>query len=158
MSVHLVAVLGFSGRRGESLHEVCAERLRHAEELAHEADAVLISGWRRRRVAMPEADLMRAAWRGPDVPLIADRTARSTKENAQSVADTAKRLGATEVTVVTSRWHAFRARTLVRTALPGVTVRSSSPRGRLPVRLLARELVCISALPYHLLRVRARRT
>jgi uncharacterized SAM-binding protein YcdF (DUF218 family) len=72
------------------------------------------------------------------------------------VAETARRLGADEVVVVTSRWHAPRARTLVRAALrePGVTVQSSSPPGSKPVTLLARELVCLVALPYHLLRLR----
>ncbi len=100
---------------------------------------------------------MRAAWNGREVRLIADDTARSTAGNAVSVAETARRLDAAEVTVVTSRWHAFRARTLVRAALPGVSVRTSSPTGRPPVSLLARELVCVAALPYHLVRLRAGR-
>jgi AcrR family transcriptional regulator len=72
------------------------------------------------------------------------------------VEEAARRLGADEVVVVTSGWHAFRARTLVRAALrqPGVSVQTSSPAGRPPVALLARELVCLAALPYHLLRLR----
>ena len=68
------------------------------------------------------------------------------------------RLGLTDpvVTVVTSRWHAFRARALVRAALrdPGVSVRSSSPPGRPPLALLAREAVCFAALPYQLVALR----
>lgn len=154
--MHLVAVLGYSGGRANGLHELCAERLRHAEQLvAADTDAVLLSGWGRRR-NVAEAELMRAAWNGGDVRLIADETARSTAENAVSIADTARRLDATDVTVVTSRWHAFRARMLVRAALPGVAVRTSSPPGRPPVGLLARELICASALPYYLIRLRAR--
>ena len=155
--MHLIAVLGYSGRRGDALHDVCAERLRQAEQLAPGADAVLLSGWGRRRNGAGEAELMRAAWNGGNVPLIADETARSTVENAIAVADTARRLDATEVTVVTSGWHAFRARALVRTALPGVLVRTSPSAGRAPAVLLAREAVCIVALPYQLLRVRKRR-
>ena len=153
--MRLVAVLGYSGRRADGLHELCAERLQHAEQLVADADAVLLSGWGRRR-NVAEAELMRAAWMGGDVQLIADETARSTAGNAVSIADTARRLDATDVTVVTSRWHAFRARMLVRAALPGVTVRTSSPPGRPPVALVTRELICAAALPYHLIRLRAR--
>jgi uncharacterized SAM-binding protein YcdF (DUF218 family) len=93
------------------------------------------------------------------VPLLADVDARTTVGNARAVAKAARELGADEVVVVTSRWHAPRARTLVRAALrePSVSVQSSSPSSRRPVALLARELVCLAALPYHLVRVRARR-
>ena len=78
--------------------------MRHAESL--EADAVLLSG---------EAELMQGAWRGGEVVL--DTRARNTRENARGVAEAARRLEADEVVVVTSSWHAFRARTLVRAAI-----------------------------------------
>jgi uncharacterized SAM-binding protein YcdF (DUF218 family) len=57
--------------------------------------------------------------------------------------------------VVTSGWHAFRARTLVRAALhdPGVEVTSSSPPGPRPARLLVREVACLAALPLQLVAV-----
>jgi len=152
----VVAVLGYSSRRGDGLHRLCEERLRHAESLVAHGDAVLLSGWGRRRDGTGEAELMRAAWKGPDVPLISDGTARTTIENAREVAETARRLGATEVTVVTSSWHARRASRLVRAALPGVTVTTSSPHGRAPVSMLVRELACDAAVPYHVLRLRAR--
>jgi uncharacterized SAM-binding protein YcdF (DUF218 family) len=139
--MRLVAVLGFSGRRADDLHAVCADRLRHAEGLVREADTVLLSG---------EAELMRGVWKSGDVLL--DPHARNTRQNAKGVAAAAHRLSAQEVVVVTSTWHAFRARTLVRAALgPGVPVRSSSPPGRPPLRLLARELACLAVLPVHLL-------
>jgi uncharacterized SAM-binding protein YcdF (DUF218 family) len=159
VSVRLVAVLGYSARRSDGLHAVCAARLRHAEQLATGGDTVLLSGWARRRNGAGEAELMRTAWNGADLQLISDATARNTRENAARVAETARRLGAREIVVVTSRWHAFRARTLVRAALrqPSVSVRSSSPPGRKPAALLAREFVCLAALPYHLIRVRAPR-
>ena len=152
----LVAVLGYSGRRQHGLHDICAERLRHAERLATAGDTVLLSGWARHRSGAGEAELMRAAWIRPEVTLVADSTAHNTRANAEEVAETARRLGADEIVVVTSDWHAFRARTLVRAALrkPGVSVESSSPRGGKPVTLLARELVCLAALPYQLARVR----
>jgi uncharacterized SAM-binding protein YcdF (DUF218 family) len=138
--MRLVAVLGYSGRRDRELHAVCEARVRHAESI--EADAVLLSG---------EAELMQGAWRGGEVVL--DTRARNTRENARGVAEAARRLEADEVVVVTSAWHAPRARILVRAAIgdPAVTVTSSSPPGPKPVRLLARELACLAALPLQLL-------
>ncbi len=142
--MRLVAVLGYSRRWSDGMHDICAERLRHAESL--DADAVLLSG---------EAELMRGAWKGSGVPLL-DTAARNTRQNAAGVAAAARRLGAREVVVVTSRWHAFRARMLVRTALRGhgIPVRSSSPHSRPPLALLGRELACLAMLPYQLLRLR----
>jgi hypothetical protein len=159
VSVRLVAVLGYSARRSDGLHAVCAARLRQAERIAGEDDTVLLSGWARRRNGAGEAELMRTAWNGTGVQLISDATARNTRENAARVAETARRLGASEIVVVTSRWHAFRARTLVRAALraPSVRVETSAPAGRPPLRLMARELACLVAVPFHLIRLRAGR-
>ena len=136
--MRLVAVLGYSGRRG-GLHGVCAARVRHAETLVREGDAVLLTG---------EADVMRRDWNGREALL--DPHARNTRQNARGVAEAARRLGADEVVVVTSSWHAYRARTLVRAALPPqVRVTSASPQGRAPLGLLARELACLALLPLH---------
>jgi uncharacterized SAM-binding protein YcdF (DUF218 family) len=153
--VRLVAVLGYSGRRHHRLHDLCAERLRHAEQLAGDGDTVLLSGLARHRNGTGEAELMRAAWNGPEVTLVSDSTARNTRENAAEVAETARVLSADEVVVVTSRWHAPRARALVQAALPKVSVQTSSPPGRRPLTLVVREIVCLAALPYHLARVRS---
>jgi uncharacterized SAM-binding protein YcdF (DUF218 family) len=155
----LVAVLGYSTRGADGLHPLCLLRLRHAEELAGGAEVVVLSGWSRHGEGSGEAELMRDAWRGPEVTLVCDPTARNTMQNAAGVASLARKLGADEVVVVTSRWHAPRAGVLVRTALGDskVPVRTSSPRGRLQPRLLARELACLAALPYQLVRVRSLR-
>jgi uncharacterized SAM-binding protein YcdF (DUF218 family) len=154
--VRIVAVLGYSGRGGEGLDPLCALRLRHAERLAADADAVVLSGWSRRRSGRREAELMREAWRGPEVPLFGETTARNTAENAAEIGAIARRLQADEVIVVTSSWHAPRARILVRAALTGtgVTVRSSSPRDSVSPRLLVRETACLVTLPYQLVRRR----
>ncbi len=148
--MRLVAVLGYSGRRTNGLDPICESRLRHAETL--DADAVVLSGRAKHRAG--EAKLMRAAWRGADVPLVAESTARTTADNASEVAAVARRLGADEVVVVTSPWHAPRAGLLVRAALrgTGIRVRTSAPPGRRDGRLFAREAACIAVLPYHLLR------
>jgi uncharacterized SAM-binding protein YcdF (DUF218 family) len=154
--VRLVAVLGYSDRRTDALDPICLERLRHAETLVTPGDTVLFSGWRRHGRAAPEAELMRGAWRGAQASLLTDESARNTRQNAASVAATARGLGATEVIVVTSWWHALRARSLVRASLPDVPVESSSPGGRPPLMVLARELVCLVAVPFQGWRLRRR--
>jgi uncharacterized SAM-binding protein YcdF (DUF218 family) len=153
--VRVVAVLGYSRGRGEGLHPICAERLRHAERLADGARAVVLSGWSRSHRGRGEAELMRDGWAGPDVPLVCDTTARSTSQNAAAVAAASRELGADEVVVVTSRWHSLRAGRLVRAALPPRTaVRTSSPGGTASAGLLVRELVCLVGLPVQSLRLR----
>ena len=97
-----------------------------------------------------EAELMREAWRGPDVELEFDPRARNTAGNAVGVAAAARALGATEVVLVTSRWHAPRAALLMRAALrgSGITVTTSSPPGLPGPRLFLREMACFAAAPF----------
>jgi hypothetical protein len=139
----VVAVLGYSDRRATGLHPVCAARLERA--LAEEAGAraVVLTGWARRRKRSPEAELMRRAWRGSGAPVLADPHARTTAENAVQVAEIAARLGADEVLVVTSGWHAPRASLLFkatfrRTGIRVSVVRAEGPR---PLGAVAGELV-----------------
>jgi uncharacterized SAM-binding protein YcdF (DUF218 family) len=154
--MRLVAVLGYSSRRVSGLHPVAAARVSHAERIVRDDDTVLLSGWGRSGDTA-EGELMRAAWQRPDVRVVVDATARNTRENAVAVAEAVRRLGADEVMLVTSGWHAFRARALVRAALPGVMVDVSTPSGPRPVTLLARELACLALLPVHLAQTRRRR-
>jgi hypothetical protein len=140
----LVAVLGYSRRRGRGLHPICAARLAAAEQVAGDADAVLLSGWARHPGTISEATLMKEAWAGPPVPLLADGDARSTLGNARAVAAAAREAGATQVTLVTSSWHRRRARMLVGAALgPDVRLEVVTPPRTSPPGLLARELVCL---------------
>jgi uncharacterized SAM-binding protein YcdF (DUF218 family) len=137
--MRLVAVLGYSGFRGRDLHAICLARLRHGEALARHGDTLLVSG---------EAELMRDASNRTDV--VVDAAARNTRQNAKGVAAAARDLGADEIVVVTSSWHALRARTLVRAAAgPEIPVSSSSPSGRPSPRLALRELACLAVLPLH---------
>lgn len=141
--MRLVAVLGYSQRPDEELHAICEARVRHAESIVREDDAVLLSG---------EADLMHGHWRAGEVLL--DSHARNTRENALGVARAAVEVGADEVVVVTSRWHAPRAAVLVRTALGHtLPVTRSSPADRPPVKLAARELLLLAALPLQIVDV-----
>jgi hypothetical protein len=147
----VVAVLGYSGRRGAGLHPICADRLAHAQRLAGGMHAVILSG-------LPEAELMRASWLGPDVELICDPEARSTADNARNVAAAARALGARELVVVTSRWHRPRVRLLLWAALRGepvrVSVEGADGPGHVLVRL--RELACLTLLPIQLARLARR--
>jgi DUF218 domain len=143
-----VAVLGYSAGRNAGLHAICARRLAHAETLVDGAGAVVLSG---------EAELMQEAWRGADVELAFDPRARNTAGNAVGVAAAARKLGATEVVLVTSRWHAPRAALLLRAALrgTGITVTTSSPPDPPGARLLLRELACLAAAPFQALRLKS---
>ena len=144
--MRLVAVLGYSTRRDAGIHAICARRLAHAETLAGEAGAVVLSG---------EAELMREAWRGPEVELEFDPRARNTAGNAVGVAAAARKLGATEVVLVTSRWHAPRAALLLRAALrgSGISVKTSSPPDLPGPRRFVRELACFAVTPFQARRV-----
>jgi DUF218 domain-containing protein len=148
-SERVVAVLGYSRRRGAGLHPICARRLAHAQQLAGGIRAVILSG-------LPEAELMRASWVGPDVELICDPEARSTADNVRNVASAVHALGARELTVVTSRWHRARVRLLLWAALRGepvrVSVEGADEPGHLLVRL--RELACLAVLPIQLAALR----
>jgi uncharacterized SAM-binding protein YcdF (DUF218 family) len=144
----LVAVLGYSAGREGGLHAVCARRLAHAESLVDGASAVVLSG---------EAELMRAAWKGPAVELVCDPGARNTAGNAVGIAAVAKAVGASQVVVVTSRWHAPRAALLLRAALrgTGIEVTTSASPDPPRVRVLLREAACLVAAPYQAWRVKS---
>ena len=149
MSVRLVAVLGYSTGKDRKLHAVCAARLARAAEEATPADAVLLSGWSRRRRSASEAELMAQAWSGIAQRVLVDPDSRSTYGNARAVARAARSLDATEVVLVTSDWHGRRSAVLVRAAVRDrgsvVTLVGTGERGSLPQRL--RELACWAFVP-----------
>ena len=137
----LVAVLGYSTGPYDGLHPICAARLEAAERPAEDADVVLLSGWSRRRHRPSEAELMKAAWKGPAVRLVADGDARTTAGNARAVAAAARAVGADEVVLVTSSWHARRARLLVEAALgQDIRLAVATPARTRPTHLIGREL------------------
>jgi len=152
----VVAVLGYSGRDTSKLHPICAGRLAHAQELARDGETVILSGWARHPSGTSEADLMRNAWPASGVVLVSDRTAGTTAGNAANVTAAAEELGASELVVVTSRWHRRRVEILFRSALRGrrVRLRVEGVPGPSPPAVLARELVCLAFVPFQLLRVR----
>ena len=147
--MRLVAVLGYSTRRMDTLHPICAERLARAEAEIEPDDSVLFSGWSRRRTSRSEAELMASAWSTSTREAILDPDARSTVGNALGVARAARSLGADEVVLVTSDWHARRASVLVRAALLGsqTKVTVAATKGPATRALRFRELACWAIVP-----------
>ena len=149
----VVVVLGYSRGDDAELHPVCAARLERAAEVATADDVVVLSGWARTSGRHSEAELMRAAWRGQAREVVVDPDARTTVENMANALNDVLRVGAREVVVVTSSWHAPRAKAALRWLLlhTGVRVRSASPAGR-SRRASLREVVLWPLLPFQLLR------
>jgi uncharacterized SAM-binding protein YcdF (DUF218 family) len=120
-ATRLVAVFGYSDGTTAGLHPIAAARLARAATEARSDDVVLFSGWARGAAPATEAELMANAWATPTRGRLVDRGARTTLGNAIGVARAARRVGADDVVLVTSGWHARRAETLVRAALLGTS-------------------------------------
>ncbi len=148
----VIVVLGYSdGGRGE-LHPVGAARLTRAAEIATADDVVVLSGWARVPGTRSEAELMAAAWAGEARELVVDPDARTTVGNAVNALNDISRVGAREVLVVTSRWHAPRAKAAFRLLLRGrhVRVRAAFPAESRNARASLREVPLWGLLPAQL--------
>jgi uncharacterized SAM-binding protein YcdF (DUF218 family) len=151
VSSRVIVVLGYSDGGAGELHPVCAARLERAAELSTDADVVVLSGWARVPGTHSEADLMRAAWRGAAREVVVDPDARTTAENMANALNDILRVGAREVVVVTSMWHAARTKAALRWLLrhTGIKVQSASPPGS-SRRAALRELSLWPLLPFQL--------
>ncbi len=151
MTPRLVVVLGYSDSGRGELHPECAARLERAAEVTTADDVVVLSGWARVPHTYSEAELMRAAWRGAAHEVVVDPDARTTVENMANALNDVLRVGAKEVVVVTSSWHAPRAKSALRWLLrhTGIRVRSVSPPGG-SRRAAVRELALWPLLPFQL--------
>ena len=160
--VRLIAVLGYSNGASDELHEICLRRLLRAEREVGDGAVVLLSGWARGRSSASEAELMARSWKGRGYRILLDRRARSTLGNVVGVATLARTLGAKEVVLVTSGWHARRAGALLRSALrgSGATIRLAATDEQGSLRARLRELACCTLVPFaaRSLRRRADRT
>ena len=147
--MRLVVVLGYSDRRGDGLHPICAARVATAAALSSGEDTVVLTG-------RPEAELMRRAWRGSSSRLLCDTAAGVTAESAAHAARLVCELGVEEVLVVTSWWHCRRAGLLFRRAVngTGASVRTVPAPSWTP-RLLLREAAAFALVPLQLRRARA---
>ena len=113
-ATRVIVVLGYSDGGAGTIHPVCAARVARAAELATPDDVVVLSGWARVPGTRSEAELMAAAWSGSAREVVVDPDAQTTVGNARNALDDIRRVGAGEVVVVTSRWHAARARAAFR--------------------------------------------
>lgn len=156
--MRLLVVLGYSDGAAEGLHPICAARLERAADVADGADAVVLTGWARRRGRIPEAELMRRAWKGPAERVLCETEARITAENAAEVARLVRELNAQEVVVVTSWWHRPRTALLFRLLLRPTEARLSVVSAARPfsLRLLLREVACLALVPAQVRRARRR--
>ena len=153
----VVVVLGYSDGGSGTIHPICAARVARAAEIATADDVVVLSGWARVPHTTPEAELMAEAWDGHAHEVVVDPDARTTVGNARNALDDIRRVGAVEVVVVTSRWHAARAKAAFRLLLRGshVRVRAASPVEGFALRPALRELPLWLLLPVQLLRARS---
>jgi uncharacterized SAM-binding protein YcdF (DUF218 family) len=97
-------------RRGR-ISSLCLALVREAERIAAATpvDAVVFSG-RAPRGGEPEAEQMRAAWRGPEVELVVEPTAAVTAENAARTLPLLLARGIERAIVVCAPIHLYRAR------------------------------------------------
>jgi uncharacterized SAM-binding protein YcdF (DUF218 family) len=153
----VVVVLGYSDGGAGALHPVCAARLEHAARLTTAEDVVVLSGWARQRHTPSEASLMQAAWRGAASRVVVDEDARTTAENAANAIADIVGAHASEVVVVTSSWHARRARAAFAWLLRGTGIRLTveTPAAATSARDALRELALWPLLPAQLYRARA---
>ena len=121
-----------------------------AAEVATADDVVVLSGWARVPHTRSEAELMHAAWRGSR-EVVVDPDARTTVDNAANALNDIVRSGAREVLVVTSSWHAPRAKAALRWLLRSTEIHvRASARPSASVRAALLELPLWLLLPVQL--------
>jgi uncharacterized SAM-binding protein YcdF (DUF218 family) len=111
-----IVVPGHGDVDSEGTHRItrrCLRLVHEAERLvtAGGADVVVFSGWSSSG-GPSEAEQMRDAWRGPDVELVVEPTARNTAENATRTLPLIRDRGIERAVVVCTPTHLARTRLL----------------------------------------------
>jgi uncharacterized SAM-binding protein YcdF (DUF218 family) len=155
--MHTAIVVPGHAVRGR-ISSLCLELVREAERIATDAsvDVVVFTGWAPRG-GESEAEQMRAAWRGPNVELVLERTARVTVENAVRTLPLLAERGIGRALVVCAPLHLYRARYFFTRVYASRGIASefrTIPTGR-NLRALLWELGAATAVRRHL---RAART
>jgi uncharacterized SAM-binding protein YcdF (DUF218 family) len=121
----------------------CLRLVREAETIA--SDVVVFTG-------RAEAEQMRDAWRGPDVELVVEPTARSTAENATRTLPLLLDRGVTRAVVVCAPPHLLRTALFFRTLYRGrgIDVRLHAARLLPTPRAVAWELAALPLVPVQL--------
>ncbi|HET7855909.1 MAG TPA: YdcF family protein [Gaiellaceae bacterium] len=103
---------GVVGRDGAyRISSACRTLVKEAERLVDflSAETVIFSGWSPEG-AISEADQMRDAWKGPDVELVVEPTARVTAQNASRTLPLLLDRGLRRAVVVCTPAHNYRTR------------------------------------------------
>jgi uncharacterized SAM-binding protein YcdF (DUF218 family) len=139
------------GRSSNGAHRIskrCLRLVAAAEQLAELVDPVVVvfTGW-------SEAEQMRDAWRGRDVELVVEPTAKHTGENASRTVPLLRSRGVTRAVVVCTATHAARVRLLFgRIYEPrGLAVGYRIVRGRRNWRAIVWEGLSLPFVPWQLL-------
>ncbi len=109
-----IIALGSSRAAGGGLYRIspaCRRVVAEAERLAGQLQprVVVFTGWAPDG-GTPEAEQMRALWRGPDVELVVETTASSTAQNAARTLPLLRERGIDRAVVVCTPLHLYRAR------------------------------------------------
>jgi uncharacterized SAM-binding protein YcdF (DUF218 family) len=138
------------GRSSQGVHRISARCLRlvaAAEQLAEQLDpaAIVFTGW-------SEAEQMKDAWRGRDVELVVEPTAKHTGENASRTLPLLRARGIERAVVVCTATHSLRVRLLFNRiyGAHGVAVRYRLIRGRLNPRAIFWETISLPFVPVQL--------
>jgi uncharacterized SAM-binding protein YcdF (DUF218 family) len=140
-----VVVLGHGRGR---ISDRCLALVREAERVP--ADLVVFTG-------LGEAEQMRDAWRGPDVELVVEPTARTTAENASRTLPLLLDRGVGRAVVVCAPLHSLRTALFFRPLYRGrgVDVHLHPARLSPTPRAIAWELAALPLVPVQLRRSRA---
>jgi uncharacterized SAM-binding protein YcdF (DUF218 family) len=138
------------GRNSHGMHRIskrCLRLVAAAEQLAELVDPVVVvfTGW-------SEAEQMRDAWRGRDVELLVEPTAKHTGENASRTLPLLRARGVTRAVVVCTAAHATRVRLLFGRIYEtrGIDVGYRVVRGRRNWRAIVWEALSMPFVPWQL--------
>jgi uncharacterized SAM-binding protein YcdF (DUF218 family) len=138
------------GRSSDGMHRISARCLRlvaAAEQLAEQIEptAVVFTGW-------SEAEQMKDAWRGRDVELVVEPTAKHTGENASRTVPLLRARGVERAVVVCTATHSLRVRLLFDRIYGrrGIEARYRLVRGRLIPRAIFWEVISMPFVPLQL--------
>lgn len=127
----------------------CLRLVAAAEQLAELVDPVVVvfTGW-------SEAEQMRDAWRGRDVELLVEPTAKHTGENASRTLPLLRARGVRRAVVVCTAAHATRVRLLFGRIYEtrGIDVGYRVVRGRRNWRAIVWEALSVPFVPWQLAR------
>jgi len=155
-----VVVPGHGFLAGDGSYRItrrCLRLVAEAEKLAEDLSpvAVIFSGWSPVG-GRSEAEQMKDAWRGPEVELVVEPTARITAENASRTLPLVLERGVEQAVIVCTLPHLVRARLFFRPLFRerGVITRFRVLRSASPYAII-RELVALPLCPWQLRSARA---